>query len=301
MKVSICIPTYKQIYYLQKNLESILIQDYTDYEVIITDDTPNDDVKTYVESMHDRFEGKLQYYKNAVSLGSPENWNKAVSYAKGEYIKILHHDDYFTEPYSLRKFVEALDNNPQVDFVFCAIFMEFYGRGTDYVYIISKYKQEELNKNPTFLFFENCVGLPSVTIHRRSAHLPYNKKLKWVVDFEFYIRILNKNPNFIFIDMPLIAATYRVAHNVTNECENNKEVELFEYAYLLNKIKKNIPKEEKIQYYDFYIKLMEKYGIYSVRQMLFIKGSKFIPKEIYLHILNRQIMHKIKQFRRILF
>ena len=43
--VSICIPAYKRISYLKRLLESIIIQTYKDYEVIITDDSDNDSVK----------------------------------------------------------------------------------------------------------------------------------------------------------------------------------------------------------------------------------------------------------------
>jgi cellulose synthase/poly-beta-1,6-N-acetylglucosamine synthase-like glycosyltransferase len=38
IKVSICIPTYQQVEYLKKTLDSIQFQDFHDYEIIVTDD-----------------------------------------------------------------------------------------------------------------------------------------------------------------------------------------------------------------------------------------------------------------------
>ena len=47
--VSICIPTYKQIPYLKKCIESVLKQDFEDYELIITDDSPDDSVEVFLK------------------------------------------------------------------------------------------------------------------------------------------------------------------------------------------------------------------------------------------------------------
>jgi glycosyltransferase involved in cell wall biosynthesis len=47
--VSICIPTYKQTEYLKKCLESILAQDFKDYELIISDDTPDDTIELFLK------------------------------------------------------------------------------------------------------------------------------------------------------------------------------------------------------------------------------------------------------------
>ena len=104
MKVSICVPTFRQTKYLQKTLKSIGNQTFQDYEIILTDDTPDDAVKNLIETFN--FHNRLKYFKNKEKLGSPENWNEAVRRARGEYIKIMHHDDWFVDENSLEKFVK---------------------------------------------------------------------------------------------------------------------------------------------------------------------------------------------------
>jgi glycosyltransferase involved in cell wall biosynthesis len=49
--ISICIPAYKRIEFLQRLFDSIAIQTYKGYEVIITDDSPDEVVATFVKNI----------------------------------------------------------------------------------------------------------------------------------------------------------------------------------------------------------------------------------------------------------
>ncbi len=221
-KVSICIPAYNQVKYLRQTIDSVLDQTFTDYEIIITDDSPTDIVFDLVQEY--RLEGKIQYYKNAVPLGSPENWNEAIRFSKGEYIKIMHHDDYFADENSLFEFVKMLDENPNSDFAFSATFIKDIKRNTSRVHYPSKEQIINLRNDPYVLFLGNFVGPPSSVIHRRNVEIIYDKNLKWVVDFDFYIRHLAENNFFIYSDKPLIINISGDLHNVTRYCENVKSV-----------------------------------------------------------------------------
>ena len=59
VKVSICIPTYKEADLLKKVLYSIQQQVFTDYEVIISDDTQDDAIKIVLTQFD--FKDKLKY------------------------------------------------------------------------------------------------------------------------------------------------------------------------------------------------------------------------------------------------
>src|SRR4051812_42190862 len=94
--ISICIPAYKRVAYLQQLLESIAAQTFKDFEVIVTDDSNDDSVRRLADGFSDKL--KIKYFKNEVPLGSPGNWNAAVQHATGKWIKIMHDDDWFSEP-----------------------------------------------------------------------------------------------------------------------------------------------------------------------------------------------------------
>lgn len=58
MKVSICIPAYKQPEFLKRCLDSVFEQSYTDYEVIITDDSPDNEIEKLVNTYSDNQIGR---------------------------------------------------------------------------------------------------------------------------------------------------------------------------------------------------------------------------------------------------
>lgn len=289
-KVSICIPTYRQIEFLRKTLDSVLMQDFQDYEVIITDDTPDDTVKKLIDTYD--FGGRLQYWHNKTSLGSPENWNQAVRYASGEYIKMLHHDDYFTYDSSLAAFVEMLDNHPEADFAFCSAFAVNVLQKKNWIHSATKAQLQMLQEDSECLFFGNFIGPPSSTIYRNTYNLAYDIKLKWVVDIDFYIHFLHQNRKFAFTDSALITSVSGGYHNVTNECENIKEVEVFEYLYLFDKIIKGrytFPRK----YIYFFTRVFDKYNIQSVKEIRSLGYSKRLPFLLVLLLLYRRVKYDI--------
>lgn len=271
-KVSICIPTYKQVKYLRKTLMSILEQTYSDYEIVVTDDSPDDSVKSLLKEFD--FKGKLHYYKNESALGSPENWNEGLRKATGKYIKPLHHDDFFVGEFALAEFVNMLDRNPDADFGFCSSIIVDGNTEEISAYYPSAISLQNLKKLPENLFMGNKIGAPSATIFRKND-LTFDNKLKWLVDLEFYIRYLNKNKNFAFNLRPLIATTNNAGHQVTSESLNNKNIELFENLYVYNKLM--LDYTDRIALIDHFKLLFHRFGI---------KSKKDIEKEGLSDFLN---------------
>ena len=188
VKVSICIPTYNNVDLVKRALGSVLNQTFFDYEIIITDDSDHDAVKAFVLAIDDT---RIRYVKNPVQLGSPANWNAAVSIAQGDYIKILHHDDWFPNSNCLQKFVDLLDENPKCILGFSSTQACHSESAVDYLACPTREQLDSLYKNPVVLFFANFIGAPSTTIFRRDWFVPFDSKLKWVVDIDFYISVLS--------------------------------------------------------------------------------------------------------------
>ena len=258
-KVSILIPTYNQPQFVKECIESILSQTFTDYEIIVTDDSTNTETEEMIRSNG----YKVIYVKNETSLGSPKNWNKALEYAAGDYIKFLHHDDSFAEKDSLECFVKALDENPDADFAFSESIHVNDKKEVSGVYSPAKYVKA-IRKDFYCLFFANKIGAPSITIYRKNS-FKFDEKMKWLVDKDFYIKCFEKNKNFVFIEKPLVNILVDSEKKVTHECVGNKEIEVFEEMYLYTKIKDYIK-------YSFYQKLntlrwLAKLGVFSVEEL----------------------------------
>lgn len=295
-RVSICIPTYRQIDYLQETLRSVKAQDFDDYELIISDDTPDETVQQLVASFG--FDDRLHYHRNPVSLGSPENWNAAVRRAKGDYIKLLHHDDRFSHSGALGVFVHLLDAHPEADFAFSASSAVNIVHGHRHVHCPDKEQVAQLIAAPEKLFFNNLVGAPSATIYRNGLGIEYDRALKWLVDVDFYIRLLLKNSYFVYTTEVLIATATDADHQITELCKNNAAIDLFEHLYLYQKIASKISGDPELKYVWF--RLFERYKIYShadlKRQGIELPDlEKMLPPffELYHQIRLKRIPHRV--------
>lgn len=234
MKVSICIPAYRQVDFLRVTLRSIQEQDFDDYELIVSDDSPDDSVRDLLGQF--AFGDRLRYVKNAPALGSPENWNAAIRLARGDYVKIQHHDDHFVRPDALRRFVELLDADPAADFGFAASLVEHVDSGLERVHRPTQAQLDDLRADPAALFNGNCVGAPSATICRRGLGLEYDGRMKWLVDIDYYYRVLMRNGHFAYTPEVLIGTPTNAGHQVTEICRDNGVVELGEAMLLYEKL-----------------------------------------------------------------
>jgi glycosyltransferase involved in cell wall biosynthesis len=257
--LSICIPTYCQIEFLRQTLNSIKVQDFDDYEVIVSDDSPDDSVARLVSSFD--FSGKLRYYRNSVPLGSPENWNAAVRRAKGKYVKLLHHDDRLAHAGALRSFVRLLDEHASADFGFAATSVEDVDNGKSRVHQPTAAQLKWLSSRPEKLFFGNFIGAPSATIYRRAVGVEYDNRMKWLVDIDFYIQVLQKNKNFAYTPDVLIVTPTNANHQVTEVCKNNAEIDFSEHALLYEKIERALRWDPNTRYVWF--RLFERYRVFS--------------------------------------
>lgn len=113
-KVSICIPCYNNVAEVKRLLDSIYCQDYTDFEVNISDDSTENATERLVR---EHYSG-VNYFHNAKPYGHIFNWNAAIRMAQGTYIKIMFSDDWFTFSDSLGKLVALLDKNPNAALAF---------------------------------------------------------------------------------------------------------------------------------------------------------------------------------------
>jgi glycosyltransferase involved in cell wall biosynthesis len=108
--LSVIMPVFNGEKYLRKTLDSIIAQTYKHFELIISDDSSSEDVSQLLKDHSDKL--SFHYVRNTPGLGSSQNWNHAISLAKGRWIKIMHHDDWFSESDTLEKIMSVAEKNP---------------------------------------------------------------------------------------------------------------------------------------------------------------------------------------------
>lgn len=109
---SFVLPAYKARFF-KEAIDSILAQTYTNFELIIVNDASPEDLDKIVGSYNDP---RIKYYKNEINIGGKNlvnQWNYAVSFAKGEYVVLASDDDIYHFDY-LEKMDTLINRYPHV-------------------------------------------------------------------------------------------------------------------------------------------------------------------------------------------
>ncbi len=88
-KVSFCFTTFKRHDYLTSTLLSVQNQTFADFEVIVSDNDPEQSGKLVVESFDKRF----KYFANHQNLGMKKSFNKSLERSTGEFVVMIADDD----------------------------------------------------------------------------------------------------------------------------------------------------------------------------------------------------------------
>lgn len=104
--VSALIPTRNRTELALKAIKSVLLQTYSSIEVIVTDNSDTDELRSLIIEIGD---SRVFYEKNAENIGPILNWRRALQIAKGDYCFILPDDDYLINPFYIEDAVRILD------------------------------------------------------------------------------------------------------------------------------------------------------------------------------------------------
>ena len=119
--VSIGMPVYNGDRYLRLALDSLLAQDYDNFELIISDNASTDKTPEICREYAAR-DSRIRYYRNPTNLGSSKNFNLVFELSAGEYFMWAAHDDLWDKSY-VRKCAEKLQKHPNA--VLCSSEVKF--------------------------------------------------------------------------------------------------------------------------------------------------------------------------------
>ncbi len=107
---SILIPTYNRHDLLLQTIESVLAQDFEDFEVIVADDCSTGRTREAVDALDDK---RIRYFSNRENLGYGRNLSANAGHATGEILFLLGHDDILF-PGALIRTYEPFAADPEV-------------------------------------------------------------------------------------------------------------------------------------------------------------------------------------------
>ena len=205
-KVSVLIPVYNGERHLAECLESVLAQDFTDLEILLSDDGSSDGSAKIIEAFAAR-DARLRWWKNPRNLGLTANANVCIRAARGEYLKFVHQDDLLLSAAAIRKLVAALDEQPQAALAGSrqhltsarsqpTIFSRRSGCFDGRKMIVTCLEQNT-----------NLIGQPTLTLFRRKQALRgFDERFTGFMDFEMWCHLLEQG-DYAYLAEPL--ATWR--------------------------------------------------------------------------------------------
>jgi glycosyltransferase involved in cell wall biosynthesis len=149
---SVIIPLYNKAPYIRRSLNSVLVQSFKDFELIVVDDGSTDEGGSLVASYTDPRIRLIRQENAGVSAAR----NRGVVVAKAAWIAFLDADDeYF--PNFLEKMHEAIVNHPEIGFVFCNP-LYIGTSGISHKMINSKHSHFQVIDNYCDFLYEHSLG-----------------------------------------------------------------------------------------------------------------------------------------------
>ena len=205
---------------------------------------------------------QVRYFKNSPPIGSPGNWNRALDRASGNFLMLVHQDDWFKTPDAISKYVAAFDEHPHADFVFCrSMAFEQTDPG-----LVTNHKKilENLASHPEGLLLGNIIGPPSNVMVRQRVTTRYALPFVWLVDVEYYIQLFKQGFKHFFIDEPLVLIGLH-DEQMTKYVEQHPEIILKEHLLLATELDPKIFSDWRI--YDQYWRLVRNHEVRSTQQL----------------------------------
>ena len=158
-KVSTITPCYNMSKYMKGFLDNLSTQTHKDLEIVLDHNDPSDEEVKLVEEYNEQYDNILHIKVEGVDpIGT--SMNRCIEYATGDYLCIWNVDDLRT-PDSIEVMAKALDDNPDVDFVYGNYTIVTNFGGTQGQYVDETGREDELTTGmilgPYFMFRKSIL------------------------------------------------------------------------------------------------------------------------------------------------
>ncbi|MEZ9835152.1 glycosyltransferase family 2 protein [Vibrio breoganii] len=204
IKVSIIMPCYNSRQTIEDAINSVLAQTYTNWELLIVDDSSTDTSFELTTSIA-KVDPRVTVYQMPENSGGPSQpRNYAISKAKGEIICFLDSDDIW--------YADKLDKQitfmtaKNIDFCYSA-----YNIKEDAIRELQCYKPQK-QTNYAEMLKRNSIGCLTVALRKRCLKSVFFKDIRHE-DYDFWLQILSKNIVTAYCCSEKPLAEYRVSDN----------------------------------------------------------------------------------------
>ena len=215
MKLSVITINYNGREGLQRTINSVLAQTFTDYEWIVIDGGSTDGSKELIE----QYAAHFSYWVSEPDGGVYQAMNKGIRHASGEYLQFLNGGDWLYSPTTL---ADVFNTHHDADVL--------YGDSN----IIEPVKDAWIKREPDKLilghFYSASIGHQSAFVKRTCFEKIglYDESFKIIADWKFFLTALLNNMSFAHLpitvanfDLTGMSATQPEQTNIEKEIIRN--------------------------------------------------------------------------------
>lgn len=184
-RVTVVMAVYNAARFLREAITSVLTQTYSDFELIVVDDSSSDDSLSIVQSLGD---SRMRIIRHHTNVGAALSRNDGLMAARGEFIAIMDADDVCA-PTRFEKQVAFLDAHPEVGLVGCGVYDNIDASGE----VLSTSVLPEDNETIQRSLTERWCFLHSSIMFRKTLQQSvggYRAAFEQAEDHDFILRLL---------------------------------------------------------------------------------------------------------------
>jgi glycosyltransferase involved in cell wall biosynthesis len=242
--ISIILPAYNCMQFISQTVESLLMQTFTDFELLIINDGSTDKTEEIIQSQTDE---RILYVKNKVNSGLVYSLNKGIELAQGKYIARIDADD-LCEPHRLQKQYEWLEQRPGTAVVGSLIsFMDINGKLNGNWALDKKTADSKSIRNT--MPKENCVAHPSVMMRTNIAKAyQYASYQQHTEDYDLWLRLLGDG--HVIEKVPEVLLRYRVHQLSITKTKLQNKNPFFKQFHCKRKFLRYRMKQKKVGWFE---------------------------------------------------
>ncbi len=198
---SIITSTYNAEQFLPTLCQSILNQNFRDFEWLVVDGGSTDSTMNIISS----YENIVKYKISESDCGIYDAWNKGLSQSKGLWLIFLGADDFFVNDNSLRDLKLELEKLSECDFILYGQVLQTYKNLRQYQLLGESWDVARKN-----FFSEMTIPNPGVIYHRSLFEKfgKFKTKFKICGDYEFLMRVIKEGVTPKFFQKEVVVMQY---------------------------------------------------------------------------------------------
>ena len=214
--VTIIMPCFNSASFIRDSIESILNQNYSNWELLVIDDYSDDNSERVVNELKDN---RISYLKNKYEKGTANARTTGIEVAKGDYIAFLDSDDIWLND-KLSKHISFMIAK-RVNFSYTNYYITSLKN--------SNFIEKKCPKKITYKSMLNMSKIGTLTVIIKSEYIKGVKipNLRKRNDYALWLKVLKKTDGYLF-DMTL--SNYIVR---SESLSSGSKLRLLKYHYKL--------------------------------------------------------------------